>query len=84
MFVGYATDHAGDCYRMWDPNTNRVHAARDVVWLKPMCFRQPQTSEHMIIEPEPNIQDGESNGDDGVQQGEDIVMKMVQERWPNT
>jgi hypothetical protein len=23
MFVGYALDHSGDCYRMWDPNTGR-------------------------------------------------------------
>ena len=22
MFVGYATDHDGDCYHMWDPKTN--------------------------------------------------------------
>ena len=25
MFVGYTKDHAGDIYRMWDPNTNGIH-----------------------------------------------------------
>ena len=38
MFVGYAKDHAGDVYRMWDPTTNRVHVTRDVIWLKRMCW----------------------------------------------
>ena len=30
MFVGYALDHDGDCYRMWDPHTSRVHESRDI------------------------------------------------------
>ena len=25
MMVGYALEHDGDCYRMWDPNTSRLH-----------------------------------------------------------
>jgi hypothetical protein len=25
MMVGYSTDHAGDCYQMWDPVTGGVH-----------------------------------------------------------
>ena len=24
MFIGYANNHEGDCYRMWNPTTNRV------------------------------------------------------------
>jgi Integrase core domain. len=34
MFVGYALNHEGDCYRMWDPLTNRVHITRDIIWLR--------------------------------------------------
>ena len=43
MFVGYAVDHAGDCYRMWDPRTGRVHESRDIIWLKRMFFTKNQT-----------------------------------------
>jgi hypothetical protein len=38
MMVGYALNHAGDTYRMWDMKTNRVHETRDVIWLKRMYF----------------------------------------------
>lgn len=43
MFVGYATDHAGDVYCMWDPNTDCVHESRDVTWLKRMFFKKKLT-----------------------------------------
>ena len=38
MLVGYAEQHAGDCHGMWDPKTKQVHATRDVIWLRRMCF----------------------------------------------
>ena len=38
IFVGYAKMHAGDCYRMFDPDTNRVHTTRDVRWLQKYYF----------------------------------------------
>jgi hypothetical protein len=41
MFVGYALDHAGDVYRMWDPNTSRVHTTCDVIWLCRMFYQKP-------------------------------------------
>ena len=31
FFVGYATDHAGDVYHMYDPSTNRI--SRNVRWM---------------------------------------------------
>ena len=31
--VRYATDHAGDVYRMYDPNTKRIKISRDVRWM---------------------------------------------------
>ena len=49
MFVGYATDHTGDCYRMWDPKTKRVHETRDVIWLKRMNYQQPGNKLNMLI-----------------------------------
>lgn len=41
MFVGYAEDHPGDCFEMWDPITSRVHKSRDVTWLRHMFYEQP-------------------------------------------
>ena len=38
MMVGYATNHAGDCYHMYDDNTQRVHVTRDITWLDKMYF----------------------------------------------
>ena len=38
MLVGYAPDHAGDCYRMWNPKTDGVHVTRDIIWLRRMFF----------------------------------------------
>jgi hypothetical protein len=33
MMVGYAIDHEGDCYQMWDLTTKGAHESRDVIWL---------------------------------------------------
>ena len=30
-FTGYADDHAGDCYRMWDPVEHQIYITRDVI-----------------------------------------------------
>jgi Reverse transcriptase (RNA-dependent DNA polymerase) len=43
MFVGYSSLHACDTYRMWDPNSYRVHLTRDIRWLKRMFFKQPDS-----------------------------------------
>jgi hypothetical protein len=45
MFVGYAMDHAGDVYYMWNPKTNGVHATQDIVWLKSMFYPAPARCE---------------------------------------
>ena len=44
MFVGYAKDHAGDCYRMYNPDTSRVHTTRDVKWLGRMYYKDERFS----------------------------------------
>jgi hypothetical protein len=41
MFVGYASYHVGDCYRMWNPNTKKGSKTRDVVFLNRVFFRTP-------------------------------------------
>jgi hypothetical protein len=42
MFVGYASNHKGDCYRMWTPKTKKVSKARDAVFLNRMFFKKPK------------------------------------------
>ena len=39
MMVGYALDHAGDCYRMYNPITKGIHQSRDIKWLNRMYFK---------------------------------------------
>jgi hypothetical protein len=51
MFVGYALDHSGDCYRMWDPVTKRVHETRDVIWLKRLFYTKPATEADIATGP---------------------------------
>jgi hypothetical protein len=38
MFIGYADDHNGDVYGMWNPKTVMVHIAWDVIWMNQMTF----------------------------------------------
>jgi hypothetical protein len=40
MFVGYASDHAGDCYEMLNLKTRRILQTRDVTWLGRMYFEK--------------------------------------------
>ncbi len=46
MFMGYALNQEGDCYRMWNPNTKKVSETRDVVFLNRMFFRTPMMLVH--------------------------------------
>jgi hypothetical protein len=41
MFMGYASNHEGDCYRMWNLNTKKIFKTHDVVFLKRMFFEAP-------------------------------------------
>ena len=40
MFVGYAGQHAGDCYEMLNWETKRIIETRDVTWLNRMYFEK--------------------------------------------
>ena len=50
MFIGYAKDHVGDVYQMWDPNTNGIHKTQDIIWLRRMYFEKPKQI-HEVIAP---------------------------------
>ncbi len=49
--VGHAPDHEGDCCRMWDPNTERVHQSRDVIWPRRMFYQRQLPATDLAIEP---------------------------------
>ena len=51
MFVGYATDHTGNTYCMWNPQTGPVHVTRDIIWLKQMYFQRPATTVEAVVMP---------------------------------
>jgi hypothetical protein len=51
MFVGYAVNHDGDCYRMWDPNMSRIHETRDIIWLRCMFFQHKLPATDLTMDP---------------------------------
>ena len=40
MMVGYAENHDGDVYWMWNPLTEHVPVTWDIIWLKQMMFQK--------------------------------------------
>jgi hypothetical protein len=65
MFVGYAKDHEGDCYQMWDPKTKRVHETRDIIWLRRMYYTTKVLEPELAIEPDEELvqEDDDDNED---------------------
>jgi hypothetical protein len=63
MFVGYASNHEGNCYRMWNPKTKKIYETRDIVFLERMFFGTPTKPVH-------NIQGADDGDLDSVQQDE--------------
>ena len=60
MFVGYSTDHDGDCYDMWDPQSGTIYITRDIIWLKRMYYVTKLTSsEGIFLPPESMIDQAE-------------------------
>jgi hypothetical protein len=55
MFIGYAKDHEGDCYQMWNPKTEGVHTTRDVIWLRRMFYTAPTAVPELALEPDDDI-----------------------------
>ena len=64
MMVGYALNHKPDVYRMWDENTNRVHARRDVIWLKRMFFAHTAYNPERVTHVDESMEAGEDNGEE--------------------
>jgi hypothetical protein len=57
MFVGYAMDHSGDVYYMWNPKTNGVHVTQNIVWLNCMFYPALAHRELIsIVDPMTNIE----------------------------
>jgi hypothetical protein len=46
MFVGYASNHKRDCYRMWNSKSKKVSETHDMVFLNRMFFRTPTMPVH--------------------------------------
>jgi hypothetical protein len=40
MMIGYATNHQGDSYSMWDPKMDGAHETRDIIWMHWMFYEQ--------------------------------------------
>jgi hypothetical protein len=49
VFVGYALEHSGNTYRMWDPKTGGIHLSRDVIWLRQMYYK-PNEAQAAYVE----------------------------------
>ena len=64
MFVGYAPEHPGDTYRMWNPKTDRVIVSRDVIWLKRMFFPAKKTVPEIRVNEEEEEVVGEIESDE--------------------
>src|SRR5687768_5708534 len=45
LLAGYAVDHDGDYYEMWDPVIGTVQVTRNMVWLKKMYYKEQQGGE---------------------------------------
>jgi len=65
IMVGYAENHAGDTYRMYNPATNGVMETRDIIWLRRMYYAKPDKPAEFLREPdiEPVDVDAEVNPD---------------------
>jgi len=68
IMVGYADEHDGDCYRMYELINHYIYLTRDVVWLKRMYYPKPtdQPIPDYVIEdaiPDDEMEAGENNSD---------------------
>ncbi len=86
MFVGYAKQHSGDCFRMWNPSTGGYHETRDVIWLNRMYYgRIPEDEGEALIEVglpiEGNVNafDEESIGEDDNEGLDHIQQQAIEE-----
>jgi hypothetical protein len=75
MFVGYVDNHKGGAYRMWNPQTHKVHITQDVIFLKSVLF-QTMVGEIAVV---PTL-----TQDDTIDAGErDIAVETVVKTEPS-
>jgi hypothetical protein len=60
MFVDYASDHKGDCYRMLNPKTKKVFKTREVVFLNRMYLKAPENTKKLHKKQDPEDTESES------------------------
>ncbi len=49
LFVGYADEHAGNCYRMYNPVTSGVNVTCDVIWSGCMYFTNENCEKTKVL-----------------------------------
>jgi len=62
MMIGYADEHDGDCYRMWEPIDYYIYLTRDVIWLKRMYYANQSmpNTDYVIEVPTEGLEAGEN------------------------
>lgn len=49
VFVGYAKNHSHDCYRMWNPATQKVTESHDIIWIHCMYYQDDMTADMAML-----------------------------------
>ena len=79
IFVGYATDHTRDTYKMWNPKTNQYYITKDIIWLKRMYFPKPEVAVEIYTQ-DIDIETKERNSIENKQNiSENTSSKSIQE-----
>ena len=52
IFIGYAKNHAGDYYHVYNPNIGYVTEMRDIMWLHHMYYGKPEARDEDIVYPQ--------------------------------
>ena len=49
IFIGYAKNHARNCYCMYNPNTRYVTEMREIMWLHHMYYGKPEARDKVVV-----------------------------------
>ncbi|MGL5935252.1 MAG: reverse transcriptase domain-containing protein, partial [Cetobacterium sp.] len=81
MFVGYPDDHPADCFTMWDPQTERTHFTRDVIFLRKLYFAPAIGAGEGRVRHLTNIYEhlNDENSDEEAEQEDDDEPSLVDE-----
>jgi hypothetical protein len=73
MFVGYTSNHEDGCYRMRNPNTQKVSKTRDMVFLNRIFFKTPT----LLVKKKQNNDDEDLNSVQQDKRGGTITAHFV-------